>query len=183
MMKKLNKKQKSAIAIAEDVLAQLKIGRYNAVRGVYLETSVPLKEGDLQSQLKKNMTKRKPCAVCAVGSMFISKVRLDDNFIIDRHDAGYSTVDGDLMCGLLEAAFTPDELSHIESAFENYAEDYGYDHVADFLESLDDKEALKVLMTEVIRQGGMFDPEEFDAHLENLVAIDENSIWSKAYKL
>lgn len=164
------KQRKDALAIAKDVIAQLNAKKYIARSGVYLKTAVTLKEGDLQKQLLAMGKKGKKCTVCAVGSMFCSKVRRDDQFALDEYQAGYTYISDDGMRELLESAFTYSELGEIEFLFERENMTGGegdYESLAfGLMESISNDEArLRILMLEVIRQKGYFEVEAFDGYL------------------
>lgn len=166
-MKKLTAKQKARaqarIAIAKDVIAQIKAQRYMAKTGLYIDSDtipevVSGKPIDLQKHLKKTLTKTNPCQVCALGSAFISCVRLYDKFQV-TYDTSYGN--GDIktpaMRSKLHEFFTKVELDAIESSFELALMVNGYTMgelpvgYRRFLESHNSEDRLLWLMRTVIR--------------------------------
>lgn len=120
-MKKLTKKQKMKIAIATDVIAQIKARRYVAMAGIYVgDLDLSEEKGDLQCVIKKKVTRRTPCTVCGLGSAFISAVRLYNKFPLN--DKTVDPIDGDVdngaMRAKLEKFFSWQELNVIEASFE-----------------------------------------------------------------
>lgn len=107
-----NKRQR--IAIAEDVLAQIKAKKYVAMPGTYVQSDTlddlvnePSEEAfDLQKAL---LGKAPECNVCGLGAAFCSMARLGDELSLD---------DADNVHTHLEPIFGGDQLVLIESAFE-----------------------------------------------------------------
>jgi hypothetical protein len=107
-------------AIARDVLAQIADGRFAPVTGTYVIH--PALDGgavgDLQAIIKRQITKRKPCRVCALGAAFVSAVGLFNNCSLKRGDF----INGSSkMRGKLAEFFTRSELGAIEASFERSA--------------------------------------------------------------
>lgn len=159
-------KNKQAVRIARDVLAQLAEKKILAKQGVYLKTPKPLEEGDLQKQLKKMV---KPCTVCAIGSMFVAKVIRDDKYNVNIFDAHSHSVEDDEMRDLLDSAFDDEEMENIEAFFENngdgdggFEDDSIMDNVSDNLVKAEDR--LTFIMKEIVRQKGEFDLDETEEH-------------------
>lgn len=158
-------KNKQAVRIARDVLAQLAEKKIRAKQGVYLMTPKPLEKGDLQKQLKK-MTK--PCTACAIGSMFVAKVIRDDNYNVNPFSANSRSVEDDEMRNLLDSAFDDDEMENIESFFENNGDSYEFeinsimDNVSDSL--VKDEDRLTFIMKEIVRQKGEFNLDETEEY-------------------
>lgn len=113
-------------AIAQDVIAQIKARRYTAESMVYVGSDLTstiddaAPDANLQTLLKKEITKAKPCRVCGLGACFISAVRL-------YNDAPVSTLHSDTNCGsfptkklrrTLLRFFTLREQGLIEASFE-----------------------------------------------------------------
>lgn len=156
--------RKLAVAIAKDVLKQLRARRYLAQPGVYLEADgAKVKGGD---DLRKVLPKIKKCHVCAIGAAFLSYVRLKDGVKVVAadgwpagsrppafvHPEGSHTLfsgRASAMRDLLVQAFDRDMLSDIESAFEsNWG---GYRTAGN---------RLRAIMLNIIRNKGKFEPDQ-----------------------
>lgn len=170
-MKKLTSKQKARakarIAIAKDVIAQIKAKRYLARTGCYIQglnTAAILMEGksvDMRSHLTKTLTPKAPCAVCALGSAFMSCVRIYDKFQLNHKTTDGSGVNYNAMHRKLREFFTRSELLAIENSFERGAIAGGgfeWDNTSGgykiFLRDLNQEERLTWLMNAIIRIGG-----------------------------
>lgn len=166
-MKKLTKKQKMKIAIAADVIAQVKARRYVAETGLYIGgLDLSEEKGDLQCVIQKKVTRRNPCTVCGLGSAFISAVRLFNKFpinskTVDLSDGGveYRAMRGKLEkffsgleLGVIEASFEVDEghlnAGEVQNAFRN-APTY-----REFLYEMNDEDRLVWIMQAIIEQDG-----------------------------
>ena len=158
---------KARVAIAKDVIAQVKKGKYEATTGIYvggLDTT-PVDNGksvDLRSHLKRTLKRSQPCSVCALGSAFLSCVRIYDRFQLNSRTGGEEGVNYKAMRRKLQEFFGPYELGAIESSFERHrmgpvrhvdwdAVPYGYKQ---FLGDLPYKDRLIWLMKAIIRIGG-----------------------------
>lgn len=129
------------MAIAEDVLLQLRKNKYSAEAGVYCDINLkefisskkfglndenPDKEIELQTLLLDGTIES--CEVCAIGSMFMSKVALGNKCTIlvetnwyndERADIVVSQLDSStLAIEHLKGIFTEKQLRYIEFAFE-----------------------------------------------------------------
>lgn len=133
--RKKRTKRERAVAIAKDVLRQLKI--LNVAKGTYLRnTAVELPEGfDYGDSAKKHIQKiARECRVCALGACMISHVKLFNEFTLgdfaihmantletpENKNNGYFTVelnDG-IMRERLAKHFSVRDLGIIESIFE-----------------------------------------------------------------
>lgn len=168
--KPISKKEKSAVRIAKDVLLQLDLRSLVATQGTYLHApDAEFKIGDLQSQLVgKNGVAgklKKKCNVCAIGSMFVAKVARDNTYRVGSHNEGDGwRFNDDDMRDLLKEAFTTDELIEIEDLFEK-GEDSAFDDICELFTHLNAEQRLRILMGEVIRQGGNFSADEFDGFI------------------
>ena len=164
-------KNKEAVAIAKDVIEQIELRKYVATPGTYMR-GLRLKTGDLQNQLTELLDERaKKCSVCALGSAFLSAVRLYDKFNVE---SGGSSIGAESMMGKLEEFFTQEEIGRIEAAFE-LSTDFlqGKDHsnpnwsismpdspmpfFIKLVENLTPENRLLTIMREVVRQNGGFD--------------------------
>lgn len=151
--KKLTRKQ-MAVAIAKDVIAQIKCRKYTPEAGIYVcgaDDNIPVTaigNKQLQPFLKAGNLK---CEVCAIGAVFLSSVRLFNDFIIPRY-----WDDADMKDKLGEY-FSFIELRELEASFENWGDSL-------FLETplahLDAQDRMLFIMSEVVRQKGSFDPEK-----------------------
>lgn len=127
--KKMTKKLKSfsrlskegkRVAIAKDVLVQLKAKKIIAKEGSYV--SIPLKENEVGKQLQDLLPKKK-CNCCALGSCFVSLVSIENDFAIKSHNLGQGGernghIGKDDFRSRLKKYFTQFQLDLIETAFE-----------------------------------------------------------------
>lgn len=159
---------KARVSIAEDVIAQIKARRYVAQTGVYIRgiNTKPIDQGkavDLRSHLKRTLSPKKPCTVCALGSAFMSCVRIFDKFELNSKTADDDSIDYGAMRKKLREFFTPQELDAIESSFERSQIGLvrhlqwirlpeGY---KTFLRDLNAEDRLLWLMKAVVRIGGL----------------------------
>jgi len=170
-MRKTTKKEKpfsrlnaaeKRVAIAQDVLAQLKIGRYVAESGTY----VSLVDGD-DTKVKANqqfLTKPPQfgasgqCNVCAKGALVCSIVRLDKKF---NKTVLQLASDVNLV---LRRFFGQENANVMEAAFENWNEfddADGSDATQAFWQKHhdgDDRSVLEAIMKNVIKNKGEFKP-------------------------
>jgi hypothetical protein len=108
---KMSKKQQR-LAIAKDVLAQLRAKKYQARPGTYADSEVmnvidanTYGNFDLQQCL---LSKNPECEVCALGASFVSLSRLGDKVDWSLSQAPHSSLDpifGKKQVQLIEAAF------------------------------------------------------------------------------
>ena len=113
---KMSKTQKR-ITIAEDVIASLKLGKYEATPGNYFGISSDNNEEDtIKDPQALLIHEGVNCDVCAIGAIFASKVRKGNKCNIDL---AYSdnTHDTALIANL-KGIFNEEELRIIETAFE-----------------------------------------------------------------
>lgn len=149
--RKLTTSQK-AIAIARDVIAQIKCRKYTPELGTYVsgaDDNIPTEAigcEQLQPFLKK---KDLQCEVCAIGAAFLSSIRLFNDFVVPEY------WDDSDMKNKLGEYFSPSELRALEASFENWGDSL-------FLETplvnLKAQDRMIFLMSEVIRQKGNFNP-------------------------
>ena len=115
-------KRKQCVAIAQDVIKQIKARKYIAQTGAYFTPPKDNKfvAGDLQKQLMS----APPCKVCALGSALLSTVRLHNQFELDiekgwdNRPTGGVYLDSDKMHDRLKEFFTQEEIAMIEAIFE-----------------------------------------------------------------
>ena len=158
---KLSKMEKR-VAIAKDVLEQIKIKKFKPAIGGYLNLDEPIEEEiNIQELL---ITKETTCRVCAIGGIFASKVILGNkcDTTLDRYDTG---LDDDIMIDNLKSIFSEKELRKIEYAFEGFDVSYGDMNFSDkecskyetFFESFENTEhRLKAIMLNIIKNKGKF---------------------------
>lgn len=195
-------KNKEAVAIAQDVINQINLKRYRPQTGVYIGPN--FKPGDLQSQLLKMDREGKKCTACALGSVFISTVRLHDNYevpvamrynsVTDDWDIptkqGGDISDADMLVPKLTEFFTEEEIGRIEACFEQ--EDSFlrgadietasiWDHApnpahefSSMVGELDQEERLITIMKEVVRQNGNFNAEKANRQARKVKAIADD---------
>ncbi len=164
----ITEKQKQKIAIVRDALKQIEAEKFQPTARVYADLPSLYKAEvgtELQDHLKKRVTHKSPCEVCAIGAMFLSAIRLHDRFKITQEIKDNGEVSAIAMKKNLGKFFSSDELKILESSFEIYAAvlsedlqdqflnayDYRY-----FLTQLDDRERLIWLLESVIALKGKF---------------------------
>lgn len=113
-----------AVAIAKDVLARLKAGKLSPKReNGYLEVKKHLYEiswPDTGEELQPHIGKiAKQCDVCAIGSLFLSKVALTGNFKARAGDYWTTFMNAETMFRVLRQAFSKTDLANIDTAFES----------------------------------------------------------------
>jgi len=106
-------KAEQRVAVAKDVLAQIKQERYVAKTSVYVELS--RSNEDLEEKpVKENIHKIKKCKVCAIGSTILSIAKFKNTIDFDdvtnggfsqRADSLLGTVFGKKQLALMEACF------------------------------------------------------------------------------
>jgi hypothetical protein len=130
----MNKTQrKKAVAIAKDVLLQIK--NLNVLQCIYLEIEGQNPtvecEGESLQKFLPELLKDKKCSVCALGACFLSHVNLFNNFDVSSELAQYGTEDTDGMFKLLTQSLGTKNMALIESAFE--LEDFVDGHLCEEL--------------------------------------------------
>ena len=112
------------ILVAEDVLAQIKLGKYIAESGTYLNLNFDTLSLNNDDDIKKNFDQIKSCEVCAIGSAVMSITKFANNLSIGDT---YDIVSNTKVEKLLLSVFTEKELALMEACFEgegcqNYTE-------------------------------------------------------------
>jgi len=111
-------KEEQKVAIAKDVLQQIKVKTIIPTTGTYcaldLDWTDPLLELDVQSNF--NQLKNFECSVCALGAMMVSNVKFNNNFTFEKLNRSNS----DVFVNTLEKYFERYELALIEFAFESW---------------------------------------------------------------
>jgi len=112
-------KAKKRITIAEDVLASLKMGKYKAETGTYIEVNTNKDHDSLPTDSQALLrTEEVQCDVCAIGAIFASKVRKGNKC---NYDLFNGNNDSSLIANL-KGIFNEIELRIIETAFEGEAQ-------------------------------------------------------------
>ena len=150
--KKLTKAE-MRVAIAEDVLKQLRAGKITLAH-VYLRNKqdyrplTPLLRNahDLQEVVDKIT---KTCKVCQLGACLLSKARLFNKVPIDKLTSyNRESVFGTEVYEALSDVFSDSQLNKIENAFEDQRE-YSQES---------DKTAVEATMENIVRNRGTFKP-------------------------
>jgi hypothetical protein len=160
------------VAIAKDVLASIKVRKFKIQQGTYCALSFDNKiNTDEELNLQELMINNKiqSCKVCAIGSIFMSRVSLGNDYNINpnAHYEGETNIDDDEMLYSLVGIFSERQLRLMEYIFEGYditgyfnGEDE-YDQFHDMLKSFSKKyrtptAKLKAIMENVISNDGEF---------------------------
>lgn len=116
-------KTEKRIAVAKDVLKQIKARKYAVTAGTYCNINITCKDvgKDLQRVIKKQT---EPCEVCAIGSLFLSKINLFNNYVLDEETISKSWIGNDIDLNFdslqenLEDLWTSREFKIMEMTFE-----------------------------------------------------------------
>lgn len=84
------------VAIAKDVILQIKSEKYKPHSGVYIDREVINPDGDLdQTNVKKFLSDENatPCKVCAIGSALLSGLNLFNNIIVKNSDPAWKKIE------------------------------------------------------------------------------------------
>lgn len=181
--KRIRVNRKKAVKIARDVLEQLRIKRLIAAAGTYCEVKTEQKDEDIWDYQNKsfqeiyNTRQNVKCEVCAIGSLFVSLVHLENTETLEDVDSPKF----EALFERLSDVFHPRDLLLMEFVFEEghcgeLAEStYDRDENDDVLHGTyrftrqelekakkygekqrDDHERLRVIMLNVIRNKGRF---------------------------
>lgn len=168
-------KSEKRIAIAKDVLAQIKLKTFVAKEGVYLnvnfKNSIKFKEQDKLETCQLNtliQDNKVTCQVCALGSVFTSHVNKTNHL---KYNEVYLNEDQPEMQDRLKNIFSINQLNLIECAFEKRViSDDG-----DYIEKWD---GIRYVMTEIGQKAVKFG-KSHRGNTKRLVAIMENIIKNK----
>lgn len=164
------KKSELRVAVARDVLIQLRLNRLEAASGTYVCIDTEDVDPEIvdaaydtdqsfQEFFKKN--KKVKCEACALGSAFISLVNIENKCsVIDMNQH-------DDMFKRLTRSFCVKNMSLMESAFEGNITNHGmpeedatYEHLkmaAEWGDTYgDDEKRLRAIMLNIIRNNGDF---------------------------
>lgn len=158
--------------LAQDVLAQLAVKKYEACRLLYIR--VHARDGNMDEQLHETLERDGArCSVCALGGLLCSLARMEDRLSTGRVcEAAEQWLWGKLL-KRLEGLFEPRQLTLMEGFFEGsdegyYGElvrkelglDYGdkglHEVFAERYESSEDR--LRAIMENVVANNGEFVP-------------------------
>jgi len=182
--KKLTKAQ-MRVAVAKDVIAQLKSKKLIAKAGTYCDLHTAIMPEDRDRQVNE-VLKNKTCSVCALGGIFVAQVnRFNDlkvcdvpnlRYRFDNGSYGENTLYDDQIRGYIRKVFTPIQMSLIETAFEGRvilddaldgSESY-YEGSSKFQQAegmyfdggrnISDKERMILIMQNIIDNEGTFIP-------------------------
>ena len=118
---KLSPAQKR-VAIARDVLKQIRIGRYISSTGAYV-SSLLMKDGKEKynvkdKEVKGNFGKIKKCEVCAMGACLMSITKFENKLKFGDIGSSMEQLKNDKTKELFASIFSPEQLLLIERAFE-----------------------------------------------------------------
>jgi hypothetical protein len=164
---------KKRVAIAKDVLAQLKTKKFIAQSGTYVDTDVILTKADLKRDASLVLDKAPSCTVCGIGGLFVSAVCQADKAPVSQF--GYNSgdegadfqVDGQSAYNYLEQFFDSQTLVNIESAFEQESFSrwtdtetfHGSTDAKRFAyNESDDNTRLRLIMENIVKNRGEFIP-------------------------
>lgn len=108
--------QQKRVAIAEDILLNLKNKVIVAKKGRYIDINTRALGVDEDDDVKENFGKIKNCPVCMMGACLLSVVKMENNANFDDMAIGIDSADK--MWERLNEYFPKDSLLLIESAFE-----------------------------------------------------------------
>ena len=184
-------KNEARVAIAKDVIAQIRAKKYKAKNRTYVDfkpkTGIKKKEfftekdvetgKDLQDVIK---TRMESCQVCAKGALFVSAIRKFDNFAVEDgmlynslYESGGAScyANNDDFLDHLRDYFDYDQLELMEYAFEGdcgQVDDYDQEERAlAFYHSFKKAEdRLVAIMKNVIKNNGEFIPPKTQDQIE-----------------
>lgn len=138
-------KAEMRVKIAKDALAQMKF--ISPTSNIYISFDDALPFGSLQQILEE---KKPTCEACAIGSLFLAHVHLNNQFNIDSE---FPNFDRGKVCHVLETYFSKEQLDDIEAAFEGWKESrdfYG------FYADNSDYDRLRLILENIIANDGDF---------------------------
>lgn len=118
LKKNLTPAQKKVV-IAKDVLKQLRVGRFIAIRGTYVDVTKAKRREIMRKvgkQFQPIVQKIKKCQVCAIGSVLMSYVDKYNECRIPTY--GISDFGREFAARVVEGSFSYDELKAMEDDFE-----------------------------------------------------------------
>lgn len=175
-------KMEKRIAIAKDVISQVRAKKLKASPGTYCYLNLNRKQkldkkGRVELQTLMNDGAIASCDVCAIGGIFASKVSIGNNFkvkvsknwINEKLEIEDESIEDDDMVKSLKGIYTERELRLIEYAFEgkdiydifDKKPDNFHDALKNFYKEYKKSEnRLIAIMENIIRNEGEFKPED-----------------------
>jgi hypothetical protein len=170
--KKRMTKAQMRVAIAKDVLTQIKLKKLEPTSGVYLDKSFVLREDDDISKQVLQQLPKKNCAVCAVGACFVSSLKLFNKYepsdgygwrLFGNERVKISSYS--MRSDQLAKHFSYKQLDVIEAAFER-SNEYSYrdqpmseKKVGNFSRKYKtDTDLMVAIMKNIIKNKGLFKP-------------------------
>ena len=153
-------KNEKAVAVAKDVLKQLKAETIQPLsRNGYVEINEHYEDYNVKFdqffQESAKTGKKEICTVCGIGACMVSFANLGDKFTTGQLD----DTDADAIHSKLRTAFTKSQLGLIERAFESTFSDIGDDKAQAFGGRYgDDTARLTAIMKNIIKNNGVFKP-------------------------
>jgi hypothetical protein len=114
-------KDKKAVLVAQDVLAQIAANKYVPNTGAYVKFEEDI---SFKGDIKSNFDKLPQCQVCALGSMLLSCTNLGNVLttdIISNDGIGHWELQDDGVKELFSSIFSDKQLLMIETSFEGYS--------------------------------------------------------------
>lgn len=168
------------IAVAKDVLRQLKLKFYTARKGNYFELgllheSIEKAPKELQEALKTVKKKGAVCEVCALGGCFASMVNLGNSFTTKKAFGGNSidefdtNIDDSVFRGFIRKVFSKKQIVLIECAFEKASFPASFENISEHTDEIEqaisfgerhkgDEERMVAIMENIIKNKGEFKP-------------------------
>lgn len=181
------------VAIAKDVLKQLAANKIVASQGVWLKDSklsdLPAyanerynKEGIKKLDVCEYVNAINKCRVCALGSIFLSSVKLYNNvYMSSTKDPEIEAANffEDLSSSPLKRYFSANQLRYIEATFEgldgvHHPNTFKEENYARAFHDLfpSTAERLKAIMQNIIENNGTFKPETYvNKNVEKLFSV------------
>lgn len=168
---KLSKAEKRVV-IAKDALAQLRLNKWSARMGLYVQFGNGINVANKENaQLCKILPKGGKCEVCARGALFLSAVRKFNDFKVSQLELAYEQDEvrdiGSYEFRKYELGFfTRAQIKLIEAAFE------GYDFISSswpkavqdgcrhFYENFTTQTRLEAILKNIVRNKGTFKPQD-----------------------
>ena len=145
---KVQSHQEKRIAIAKDVVRRLRYLRIKANNTYVSNVDRVFSVDDIGKEMSPRVCKlEKNCDVCALGGMFLSHLRLFNNFTYNMYGINRTRITLDA----LNEYFSSDQLNLIEECFEYPPFDSKY-------QKQHPKTRLRMIMLNIIKNKGTFEP-------------------------
>jgi hypothetical protein len=149
--------EEQRVAIAKDVLKQMKLKKIKPSHGVYLDLtgSVPISGDEQVCDVLAN----KHCEVCALGGMMVAAVMKADDLKVSQlylQSENLYAIGGNDCSSYLSRFFTHDQLKQIEAAFERWTECDGQDVKPFAPEARGAVKRMTLVMKNIIKNNGTF---------------------------